>query len=144
MSDSCSRGLRQQFASRFTFRLYNKGAVIIQQGDSANEFYIMCKGIAEVYLEKRPVSPQATAASLEQVTLTDAPSDLPSTPRMLVPSDVPAQDADLAQDAAAPAAATAAAAAVPKDAKKEVRLLIVEYQHSLRLILFHFSCMHVF
>ncbi len=92
----------------------------------------MCKGIAEVYVEKRPVSPQAATASLEQVTLTEAPMDLPTTPRMLVPSDVAAQDADPAP----------AAAAVPKDAKKEVRLLILEYQHNLYFVLFHFPGMH--
>ncbi len=57
----------QSFASLFEFKHFDPESVIIQQGDPALEFFIVAKGLTEIYIEKQVEARVAAAPAAVQL-----------------------------------------------------------------------------
>ncbi len=57
----------QSFASLFEFKHFDPESVIIQQGDPALEFFIVAKGLTEIYIEKHVEARVAAAPAAVQL-----------------------------------------------------------------------------
>ena len=49
--ENCSQILIRQIAYVTSIKLYNQDEIIVKQNDIADNFYLICEGIVEVYQE---------------------------------------------------------------------------------------------